>query len=981
MKERNLTALEAAHHLGITAELIFQYTKDNFGKTTGLRSLRTVEYEGKTLFSIKELNDFDQLLKGFWCEPNTKPRPPIPKAIQDHLRAESQNQCARCGLGIGVQNAHITDWAISRSHYHHNLIRICSKCHIEHDNHQSLTTEELQKLKRKLIERTRARLKNVTDFTLPHLRPPRRAKYFFGREAELKSLTRSLQLAKSAMICGIGGIGKSELVLQAIHQVESERTLIWLKTDQYGTTEELLSALRTALIDDGVACSKEQLPSRLDAINACLVFDGVEQSSLDSWDEFEDVITQLHHDTHDTQFILTSQITLYQFPVDTIIQLKGLKKSACQLLFKEAKRGDISRDTKSDELLKFCDGHPLTILFAGALATYYGSDASALEAIEKNGTNSVKLPGRSKHNRRTSLELCLLTAYSTLPKSSRHLLWTLSQAPAGLFTNHIESFTHLENPKEALASLRQWHFVDVIQTLIDEDISNNKLLSPVRQFVINRAEKEEPESYEQIVDFITQHFGVMASVFEHHYNEPDDIPYVIQRYHYELPNFLNVLKLAKSREKNQKLVEMAITIAVSLMHYFFVLRITEQGSKVMFDAAELAIHSKNYRSAATLSMLFMSLASRSYDDSLIGKGLHLVKCVESSIDSSEDFPDLSMARALAAGMMGDDSAQEQYARKACEGYNAQLKVSKQNGNENADGIRNSISSALVMIGSSLLSQERYKESAEAYSKSIDYETGAQIGVNRGQTLHQIGNCESCLCNHKAAAELYYQAVEIFHFIGMKEYLSNAFSELGYTLLDVEYPETLNPLSEELVDSALLDLSIGTKHTFNPAKRLDEQQCSATIRKLFGATIHVSLSEYGKKLESFSLDLADATIVKLGEQINAGSRSKNDIFLVMMVNMILEIGVLVAQGDIDLNEKGHVRNETIGGILEIACEANEWAHETMRLTDWVSVYFIRRWGFKETIVNRLQEFIINYRDGNEDTLDLDVLFPDSSDASA
>ena len=101
-----LTPLEAAHHLGITTELLFQFTKRSFGKTTGLRSLQTVEKDGQTRFSLPELDAFDSLLGGEWCD-SSEHRPSIPKGILDHLRAESQNQCARCGSGAAVDTAHI----------------------------------------------------------------------------------------------------------------------------------------------------------------------------------------------------------------------------------------------------------------------------------------------------------------------------------------------------------------------------------------------------------------------------------------------------------------------------------------------------------------------------------------------------------------------------------------------------------------------------------------------------------------------------------------------------------------------------------------------------------------------------------------------------------------------------------------------------------------------------------------------------------
>ena len=101
-----LTPLAAAHHLGITTELLFQFTKLSFGNSTGMRPLQTIERDGQTHFSKHVLDEFDKFLAGPWSS-SEEGRPHIPKAILDHLRAESQNQCARCGSGIGVDTAHI----------------------------------------------------------------------------------------------------------------------------------------------------------------------------------------------------------------------------------------------------------------------------------------------------------------------------------------------------------------------------------------------------------------------------------------------------------------------------------------------------------------------------------------------------------------------------------------------------------------------------------------------------------------------------------------------------------------------------------------------------------------------------------------------------------------------------------------------------------------------------------------------------------
>ncbi|MBL4885674.1 MAG: hypothetical protein JKY95_14230, partial [Planctomycetaceae bacterium] len=765
--DKLLTPLDASLYLGITAELLFHFTKKNFAKSNSLRSLQTIELEGKTRFSELELSKFNKLLDGNWCGPN-EPRPSIPKAILDHLKAESQNQCARCGSGSGVDTAHITPWSVSRSHHPHNLIRICTSCHREHDVQQSLPTAELKKIKQNLIDRTRARLKNRIRLPTSLLRPPRKSKQFFGREIQLEALTNSLQSGESVIISGVGGIGKSELLLQAFSRIESGRIVLWCNIEEYRAVTDLTTALRTALTDDGIVCSEEEIPFRLDDIHACVVFDGIEQINLDNLDEFEDVIIQLMRDTYRTQFVTTSQTLLYRFPADARLQLKGLDKLASRLLLHETytSHGEASNSHSDEELLLFCDGHILAIKFAGTLIEYYGSTANAMAEIKKNGTQSIRIPGRQHHNRHTSLDLCLQTAYTALSLDSRKLLWALALAPAGLITQYLEKERgNLENSKEALASLRRWNFVNIIP--INEKISRGRLLTPIRQFVTDRARLDEPDLFEDVVRHMIQEFSVMVAVLELHYDTPEDTPQVMQRYKVELPNFLNVLELARERGNDRELVKAAINIVSSLMRYFFVSRIPEQGARVMLDATELAISSKNFEDASSLTKLFMSLASRSFDDSLMSKGLDLVNRIERSIGAAEGAPDLAISRAIATQKLGDFSSAEKHSQQAFEGYRTQLRSAKEDNQSEANDhdLHNNMSNALGMLGYSLLSQKRYREAVKAYRHSLSHERGTSIGVNRGQTLHQIGSCESYLGNYKAAGKLYFKAVKIFHFVG------------------------------------------------------------------------------------------------------------------------------------------------------------------------------------------------------------------------
>ena len=138
-----LTDIQAAYHLGFTPELIYAYTQYTCGADS--RKLSSVQRNGQTYFDEAELDEFNRYLRLPWVEKGNRLK--VPHWLEVHLKAESGNQCLRCGAGRSVETAHIEAWSKRRSHHHDNLVRICSSCHNEHDRHKSLTTTDLRAIK------------------------------------------------------------------------------------------------------------------------------------------------------------------------------------------------------------------------------------------------------------------------------------------------------------------------------------------------------------------------------------------------------------------------------------------------------------------------------------------------------------------------------------------------------------------------------------------------------------------------------------------------------------------------------------------------------------------------------------------------------------------------------------------------------------------------------------------------------------------
>ena len=89
----------------------------------------------------------------------------------------------------------------------------------------------------------------------------------------------------------------------------------------------------------------------------------------------------------------------------------------------------------------------------------------------------------------------------------------------------------------------------------------------------------------------------------------------------------------------------------------------------------------------------------------------------------------------------------------------------------------------------------------------------------------------------------------------------------------------------------------------------------------------------------------------------------------MVDTALRLALLVAQGEVDLEESGDISHETVGEILRVFCFAHNWAQNIMRVIDWLAVYLTRRWRFRGIDADRLRAFAANFDNDVEDYLDL------------
>ncbi len=146
------------------------------------------------------------------------------------------------------------------------------------------------------------------------------------------------------------------------------------------------------------------------------------------------------------------------------------------------------------KLLRFADGHPLTLRILAALIRHFGAD-SLVERLGRLGAEAVSVPRRRQHSERTSLVHCLDLAYLLLSVPERRLLWMAAMSPGGLRPGfHDMDRLVGSEPVEAAAELRAWNLIDMA---FDDAFEQGSpahvvifMLSPIRAFIMFAVQRE-----------------------------------------------------------------------------------------------------------------------------------------------------------------------------------------------------------------------------------------------------------------------------------------------------------------------------------------------------------------------------------------------------------------------------------------------------------------------------------------------------------
>ena len=919
----------AAIKLGITKELLYAYARYAPKKHLGHeRKLIAVRQGNLYFFKEQDLEEWDAYLHEPWSESGAA-RPTIPSYIEDYLKVEAGSQCALCGTGHKLENAHIIAYTDSHSHHHHNLVRLCKDCHTKFDE-KIILLEEIQQLKKRLIEKVREIVRSGKQYfgqastaqTLPQPKP-----LFVGRDTELENLKNALAEERAVVIEGIGGIGKTQLALQALSAEDTKA--IWVDVESARTFAELQTMFGTTLLREGIlADSEKSVFEVLDRKSIRVVFDGIDRLPPPEQEKLIDFLQNFLKFTRTPTILITTQIEFHDLEIRARkIKLSSLSPADSRLLiFLETENLEDVVINESDVgwLADFCEGHPLSLQIVGGLAAYYKKSKTVVQRLAARGAGEMKNPVRREQKRSTSLQVCLEAAYSCFNDVQKWLLFYLSNFPAGCLEIKAEHWYGDEWKKDEndfdmdLAELRRFFFIEAQQDQMYITLRLH-LLNPVGQFIRKQWKDTNAEQAAKIQTEAAEQCMMEAAVIRFDCLESADFEAVqigLLRIDCEFPNYVAAMnyaeresrRAAEQSEDATSFLQITARLASSLSKYFFVRGVFHFGSQFLETGIAAREALGQYDSAASDYVMLASLQYRMFD---YDAHRRTTQKLAAHADRTGN-PRIKALASLCSGEVADKrgendaavahfEAAANYFQEALQRKSEVLEIKSEE--ESADYFVGMLGITFASLGRAYEHSNRPAQALDYFQKALEYALKVNDYANVGSDYHEIGNCHSLLGRPAKAVAAYKKAAEYFYQLGYRQFISNALGELGESIVDAGIDaETEEFLSEDLLRVGLEDIE---SEVALLAARSDRPVGDdiLMLRKLFGIIKLVSFSKNAGNLQEWTKDFGRQIIAPLlAEEYDESNLQEKSFrhFLNLIASLSYNLGDIIHKGE-EFNE--------------------------------------------------------------------------------
>jgi tetratricopeptide (TPR) repeat protein len=716
----------------------------------------------------------------------------------------------------------------------------------------------------------------------------------------------------------------------------------------------------------------------LDSVPRCIVFDGIESIAPQKREFLEDWFSQLVRFTKTTAVVFTSQTPLHSVDVQADFELRPLSKEDSLELIRvngrRAKLGqeDLKQSLRIDKatvgLVRFCDGHALTLKIVSGLLRFFSGPSEVLERIQCVGTAALENPTRKTQTKSTSLTVALTVAYSSLCAQERRLVYMLSQCPAGCFAEGAGLF-ELDDAEMAIANLRRWH---LLQSESYGALERIRLLSPIRTFVENSYERESPSEANDALIIVVKTFAIQALILCHQHIQAGDIVYGVTRFGHEFANFLHLFDKAYSKsEKDQAFLRWVGALATSMQVFCFIRGFWDRGAEIMRIGADASIRTGMPSSASQLLLQSIVLCQKT--------GSYQVDKIEQTVDQIEEIaekyrePRLFGYAALAKGDLllvqhKYDHAYDQFTLAAeqfriAKSQNCNGKDAPQSAGELAESgsslgeDEHMLALSLMQLGFAREHTAKPTEALVAYRQAAELMERDRDVLNLGSVLHQMGNCHCQLKDYEFALDEYAKAANIFFAIGVRGHLSNSVSEMGHLFIEHDTGADISLLlTPECLEASIDDLlaDVSTCYSSVSSGRLHEEACVPALRKAFGIIALFSCIPNRVLLQSLAMRLRQEVVIPLRENRTSSirmMRSFSDV-LIMYLDVIVAICGSIRAAEPKRRRSPKTLLMEIEHLARLCYELSDFAWNAFRVFDWLAMYIARIYKIKDITAGAL-----------------------------
>lgn len=497
---------------------------------------------------------------------------------------------------------------------------------------------------------------------------------------------------------------------------------------------------------------------------AMIVLDNFEASLSDTDDGLSWLESLISQAPKGVTIIVISQRTLSTRWIDETLEVGSLRSSDVCEIFAAMCPIQWGHETADDNaIVEACGGHPLTVRLVASLVRYYASTRIVARRMQERAMN-ISEPGRSQHDKHTSLAIAMSLMWGELDERTRRLvlLSTLLEGNISLRLSLLYLSLTVAEFEDDVASCREWSMLG------SAGLSSGDrwvVLPPVCSFVRSTTEFHLFQTSER-VDVLRWIADILVGISLHY----DDSIAIFERFDQEVGVIDAAIALLDDRA-----LQAHVSIAITTGQYFFA---RDRGRERLDFLSRGAYIAESLSEVSTVMTILETMASICWRYELGTDLEEVLKRVERLVQTAEP-------RTVSAGAIARLS--EMAVGLGLRPLDAPVDLISPSDGESPE----SLALTYVMQGSSLRRQGEFEHALELFERARELLSGDQRDAfNLACINFGSGCCRADLRLWEAAWQDLVVAVCGFVQLRSREYAFNSIAELGTVFPWLDYDPAL-----------------------------------------------------------------------------------------------------------------------------------------------------------------------------------------------